>query len=186
MWLIYGNMILISNNGELTLLFLLYNEAYFITDERIGERNKENRMTSTIHIPRLGVGAVIQNENNEILLVLRNRSPEKGTWSIPGGKVDLYEYLESCVIREVKEEVNLDIEVKGLLTTAETIRAEDGEHWVSVIYDTIVRSGEACNMEKDGAIGAVRWFPIDQLPDNLACFTVPAIEKLRERAGLEK
>lgn len=51
-------------------------------------------MTSTINIPRLGVGAVILNSRNEILLVLRNRNPEKGTWSIPGGKVDPYEQLE--------------------------------------------------------------------------------------------
>ncbi|HZG83069.1 MAG TPA: NUDIX domain-containing protein, partial [Brevibacillus sp.] len=60
-------------------------------------------------LPRLGVGAVIKNDQNEILLVLRNRNPEKGTWSIPGGKVDPYENLEDCVIREIKEEVNLEV-----------------------------------------------------------------------------
>lgn len=38
-------------------------------------------------LPRIGVGAVIRNEKNEILLVLRNRDPEKDNWSIPGGKV---------------------------------------------------------------------------------------------------
>jgi 8-oxo-dGTP diphosphatase len=141
-------------------------------------------MTTTIETPRIGVGAVILNEQQEILLVLRNRNPEKDTWSIPGGKVDLFEKLEDCVVREIKEEVNLDIEVKGLLCTAETIRPVDSEHWVSVIYEAVITGGEPCNMEPDGAIGDVRWFSLRQLPANLACFTVPAIEALQKRLNL--
>lgn len=138
-------------------------------------------MTMSNVLPRMGVGAVILNEHKEILLVLRNRNPEKGTWSIPGGKVDPYEQLENCVVREIKEEVNLDVEVKGLLCMAETIRPENAEHWVSSIYEVAVKGGEARNMEPDGAIGDIRWFSLDQLPANMACFTVPAIECLQKR-----
>lgn len=124
---------------------------------------------------------MILNSRNEILLVLRNRNPERGTWSIPGGKVDPYEHMETSVIREVKEEVNLDVKIKGLLCTAETIRPESEEHWVSVIYEVEIMSGEACNREADGAIGDMKWFPLIELPSNLACFTVPAIEQLKKR-----
>jgi mutator protein MutT len=138
-------------------------------------------MTATIGLPRVGVGAVILNKQNEILLVLRNRNPEKDTWSIPGGKVDPYEPLETCVIREIREEVNLDVEIKALLCTAEIILPESTEHWLSVIYEVAVRSGEPINMEADGAIGDVRWFPLHELPSNLASFTVPAIEHLQRR-----
>lgn len=138
-------------------------------------------MSTTIAVPRLGVGAVILNDKNEILLVLRNREPEKDTWSIPGGKVDPYEPMETCVIREIKEEVNLDVEVKALLCTAETIRPERGEHWVSVIYEVAVVSGEARNLEADGAIADMRWFALDELPSNLACFTLPATRQLQSK-----
>ncbi|WP_258960853.1 NUDIX domain-containing protein [Paenibacillus aquistagni] len=131
--------------------------------------------------PRLGVGAVITNDHDQILLVLRNRNPEKGMWSIPGGKVDPYEQLEHCVIREIKEEVNLEIAVKGLLCTAETIRPENEEHWVSVIYETTVVGGEAKNMEEGGAIGDLKWFSLNELPSKLACFTLPAIESIISR-----
>lgn len=79
-------------------------------------------------LPRIGVGAVIMNEANEILLVLRGRQPEKDKWSIPGGKVDLYETLEDTTVREVLEEVGLHIQVKRLLCTAETIDPGRGEH----------------------------------------------------------
>lgn len=74
--------------------------------------------------PRIGVGAVILNERNEVLLVWRNRQPEQYTWSIPGGKVDPYESVETAVIREIKEEVDLDIAIDKLLCTAETIQPE--------------------------------------------------------------
>ncbi|WP_232697525.1 NUDIX domain-containing protein [Brevibacillus daliensis] len=140
-------------------------------------------ITQNTVLPRLGIGAVIFNEQNEILLVLRNRNPERDTWSIPGGKIDPYENLEDCVIREIKEEVNLEVEVKGLLCMAETIRPESEEHWVSAIYEVNVKSGEACNMEPDGAIADMKWFSLDQLPTNLACFTLPAIDHLLNRSN---
>ncbi|MCY9517751.1 NUDIX domain-containing protein [Paenibacillus apiarius] len=129
--------------------------------------------------PRVGVGAVIINDSNEILLVLRARHPEKDTWSIPGGKVDLYETLEDTVVREVMEEVGLQVEVQRLLCTAETIDAGRGDHWISVIYETRAAAGEARNMEEGGALQEVKWFPLNQLPPNLASFTVPAIDALR-------
>lgn len=47
----------------------------------------------------VGVGAIILNENNEILLLLRERPPEAGCWSIPGGKVDLFETIEDSIKR---------------------------------------------------------------------------------------
>ncbi|CAH8768823.1 NUDIX domain-containing protein [Paenibacillus dendritiformis] len=130
-------------------------------------------------LPRIGVGAVILNEANEILLVLRGRQPEKDKWSIPGGKVDLYETLEDTTVREVMEEVGLHIQVKRLLCTAETIDPGRGEHWISVIFETRVVSGEASNREEGGALQDVRWFPLPKLPDNLASFTWPAIQALR-------
>ncbi|SFL69367.1 ADP-ribose pyrophosphatase YjhB, NUDIX family [Paenibacillus sp. 1_12] len=135
-------------------------------------------VTAPLSNPQVGVGAVIRNERNEILLVLRNREPEKDTWSIPGGKLDLFESLEHSVIREIKEEVNLDVDVVGLLCMAETIRPERNEHWISAIYEVNIRGGELRNMEPDGAIGDVQWFALDRLPPKIACFTLPALEQL--------
>lgn len=76
----------------------------------------------------IGVRAVVLNDKNEILLALRWKDPEANKWSIPGGKVELFETLEAATIREVKEEVNLDIEIDKLLCTAETIEKSTCEH----------------------------------------------------------
>ncbi|GGH55569.1 hypothetical protein GCM10008014_25300 [Paenibacillus silvae] len=131
--------------------------------------------------PRIGVGAVILNERGEVLLAWRNRAPEQHTWSIPGGKVDAYETLETAVIREIKEEVNLDIVINDLLCTAETIRPEQQEHWISMLYSTRVIGGEARNMEEGGAVGEIGWFPLHELPAPLASFAIPALEAAKKR-----
>jgi RimJ/RimL family protein N-acetyltransferase/ADP-ribose pyrophosphatase YjhB (NUDIX family) len=130
--------------------------------------------------PRIGVGAVILNERGEVLLAWRNRQPEQHTWSIPGGKVDPYESLEAAVIREIKEEVDLDIAIDSLLCTAETIQPQQKEHWISVLYSTKVIGGHARNLEEDGAIGEIGWFPLYDLPSPLAVFAVPGLEAVKK------
>ena len=54
-------------------------------------------------------------KNNEILLVKRAFEPAKGTWSLPGGFLELGETLNQGASRELKEETNLNGEVVKLL-----------------------------------------------------------------------
>lgn len=59
------------------------------------------------------VAAVIENENGEILIAKRNLNKHQGGhWEFPGGKVEKSETNENAIIREIKEELNIDIEVK--------------------------------------------------------------------------
>lgn len=53
--------------------------------------------------------AIIINDNKELLVTLRKTNPAAGTYDLPGGFVDNNESLENAVIREIKEELNLDI-----------------------------------------------------------------------------
>ncbi len=52
---------------------------------------------------------IIINEKDEILLTVRGIEPHKGKLDLPGGFVDPGESLENAVIREVKEELNLEV-----------------------------------------------------------------------------
>lgn len=58
-----------------------------------------------------GAVAIIENEKGEILL---QRRSDNNLWGIPGGCQELGESFEETIIREIKEETNLDIEEKDL------------------------------------------------------------------------
>ena len=50
------------------------------------------------------------NEKNEVLISLRkNRADYNGYWEYPGGKVEIGETIDQALAREIKEELNLDI-----------------------------------------------------------------------------
>ena len=49
--------------------------------------------------------------NNQIVL-LKN---EREEWELPGGKIELRETVEECLIREIKEELNVDSSIHSLI-----------------------------------------------------------------------
>jgi 8-oxo-dGTP pyrophosphatase MutT (NUDIX family) len=59
-------------------------------------------------------GLIVENDR---VLLIKHREHETGRsyWIIPGGGLDGDESEEECVIREVREETNLDVEVLDLL-----------------------------------------------------------------------
>lgn len=63
----------------------------------------------------LAVSGLVINEEGEWLIVKKKYSGLKGKWSFPAGFVKHDETVDEAVIREVKEETGIDVEVKGLL-----------------------------------------------------------------------
>lgn len=58
---------------------------------------------------------IIENENGEILLVKRKVDPKKGYWDWPGGFIEPNEDLEVSVKREIQEELQVEIEITGIV-----------------------------------------------------------------------
>jgi 8-oxo-dGTP diphosphatase len=125
----------------------------------------------------VGVGAIIFNENKEILLLLRKRPPEAGYWSIPGGKVELFETIEDTIKREVKEELNVETEIIELMGVTNHIVLEEGVHWVAPTFLVRILSGHIKNMEPEKHQD-IKWFPVANLPENITITTQKAIEYL--------
>jgi mutator protein MutT len=63
------------------------------------------------------VVAVIYNEKGELLLTRRKHNPFAGLLDLPGGFVNLHETAENAVIREVKEELNINISEYEFIAT---------------------------------------------------------------------
>ncbi len=63
------------------------------------------------------VAAVIKDENEKILITQRNlKKAQGGLWEFPGGKIEPNETRENAIVREIKEELDIDIEVKSYLS----------------------------------------------------------------------
>ncbi|HET6737358.1 MAG TPA: NUDIX domain-containing protein [Kribbella sp.] len=65
------------------------------------------------------VGALVYDEQHRLLVVRRANEPERGLWSIPGGKVEPGEDDQTAVAREVAEETGLTVVVGGLVGEVE-------------------------------------------------------------------
>jgi len=118
------------------------------------------------YVPRVGVGVLLVDELDRVLLTLRNRPPEAGCWSIVGGKLDFLETLEECAAREAREEVGVEVSIQSLLCVTDHCLPQENQHWVSPAYLAKVRAGQAVNCEPKKTAD-VRWFALDRLPANL-------------------
>ena len=63
------------------------------------------------------VVAAIIKKNNKYLIAQRNRNKHMGLkWEFPGGKVDKNETFEEALSREIKEELNIEINIHKKFT----------------------------------------------------------------------
>ncbi|RLI21545.1 hypothetical protein DRO54_03440 [Candidatus Bathyarchaeota archaeon] len=113
--------------------------------------------------PMIGVGAIII-QNGKILIVRRGSEPGKGKWSVPGGLVELGETVEQTVVREVKEECGLDVEVDELIDVVDSMTFdENGKlkyHFVILDFFVKIKGGEL--RPGNDAKGAL-WVPLEEV-----------------------
>jgi 8-oxo-dGTP diphosphatase len=84
--------------------------------------------------PQLAVSAAIFRDG-KILLVRRARSPAKGVYSLPGGRVEFGESLHAALHREVDEETSLKIEIVGLAGWREVLpETRAGGHYLIMSF----------------------------------------------------
>ena len=75
--------------------------------------------------PQIAVSAAIFRDG-KVLLTRRARSPAKGFYSLPGGRVEFGESLHQALAREIDEETGLDIDIVGLAGWREVLPAAAG------------------------------------------------------------
>ncbi len=111
----------------------------------------------------VGVGAMIQEKDGRILLMKRgeNVRNEAGKWNLPGGAVHFGETLKGAIIREVKEELNVEIEVIQTFETIDHFIPEEKQHWVATIFVCRIVQGELKIMEPEKC-SELRWVTIEE------------------------
>ena len=113
------------------------------------------------------VVAAIIRDGNRILATQRGYGEQKDGWEFPGGKVESNETPEAAIVREIREELNADIEVTGFLTTVEhdypNFHLSMDCFWARLAEGTEMKllEHEAAKWLSIEDINSVDWLPAD-------------------------
>ncbi|MCU5105651.1 (deoxy)nucleoside triphosphate pyrophosphohydrolase [Bacillus cereus] len=120
------------------------------------------------------VGAVIVNNNNEVLCALRSPTMSlPNYWEFPGGKVNKGEEPRDALVREIKEELNCTITVGEQVETVEHEYENLIVHLVT--YKACIKLGIPTDLEHS----ELRWISIKELKKlKWAPADIPTVEGL--------
>ncbi|HIZ76933.1 MAG TPA: 8-oxo-dGTP diphosphatase MutT [Firmicutes bacterium] len=113
------------------------------------------------------VAAAIIIHDNQIFATQRGYGEFKDGWEFPGGKIEEGETPQEALAREIKEELDTEIEVKDFL---ETVEYDYPEFHLSMdCFFCTIKSGELVLKEHEAAkwltaetLDSVDWLPADQ------------------------
>ena len=102
----------------------------------------------------------IIDANDQILIAKRpNKKHLSGFWEFPGGKVEKGENPENALVREVKEELNIDIDNKCIAPLTFSEFNYEKFHLLLLLYVCRRWEGEPMSMEKN----EIKWVKVNTL-----------------------
>lgn len=105
---------------------------------------------------------------DDLILMTKHIYPDKTFWTLPGGGLEAGESFEDAVIREVKEEVNLDVEVVCFLFTRQYSGGEERCYLARPLDDKTPHLGYDPEFnENEQTLTEVKWFPIEEKKNDL-------------------
>ena len=107
---------------------------------------------------------MIWNAAGELVLVRRGHPPKAGEWSIPGGKVEWGETLHQALLREVREETGLAIEIGPQIDTVDLLLRDAAgaltDHYVLIDFSARAVAG---TLYAASDVSMALWVPHDAL-----------------------
>jgi ADP-ribose pyrophosphatase YjhB (NUDIX family) len=114
-----------------------------------------------VNAPEVAVGGVAVHDDR-LLLIRRGHGPAAGTWSVPGGRVQLGETLHEALVREVAEETGLAVIVERFLGWVERMDDATASHFVILDFLVTVLEPDQAPVAGDDALEAA-WVTISDL-----------------------
>lgn len=106
--------------------------------------------------------------------LLLQGEPEGTFWTLPGGRIKSLESSREALLREMREELDTDIQIERLLWISEEffMNGDIAQHQFGFYYLATLPAHSSLSkleriftaVEDDGTPILFRWFPLDQLP----------------------
>lgn len=118
--------------------------------------------------PHSAVAVVIINDAGQFLFVRRQVAPHQGDWDLPGGFVNWGEAPATAIVREVHEELGVDLSITKILDVAHDWYNFNGLNYSvnSIIFQGSI-SGTIVQNEE---IKSLHWLSRRELPDDHLSF----------------
>ncbi len=111
-------------------------------------------MTNAEHFSgKVAVKAMIVNDGK----VLITRSEGDTLWDLPGGRINEGESLEEAISREVKEELGIEIIVKRLLCSEQSLHRKDNKYIMFVTFEATLADPENISFVPSEESEEIRW-----------------------------
>lgn len=117
-----------------------------------------------INSPFTGVAALIVYD--EKILIGERKEKNKICWQLPGGLINLGESPSNAVIREVKEETNLEIEKEQLVAITNNVFCAS-KHTISLIFKAKCKNPTKLLVREPDKCSSWVWVSWDNLPTPL-------------------
>jgi 8-oxo-dGTP pyrophosphatase MutT (NUDIX family) len=108
----------------------------------------------------VGVGALVINDKNEVLVVSERNALIPGSWKLPGGYLERDENLEDAAIREVFEETHIETSLESLVSIRHAHGAGFGCSDLYLVFALKPLSTEIKKCDRE--ISECKWMPIDE------------------------
>lgn len=128
----------------------------------------ERERGSTKEFSGKTVAAIIEYPNSEILLVKRGTVVFLGYWALPGGKVDAGETVEQAVVREVREETGLNVEIVRKIGEYHESGVQDEIEYDYYPTCFLVKRVHGKIRRQEGEIERIKFFDLKEIPERLA------------------
>ena len=128
-------------------------------------------------LPRVGSALLVRDEANRILLGKRNKDPQRGSWVIPGGKIEAFESIAEAAVREIREETGLEVEVQSQFRVYEIIDPPEEHRLVIYSWGTVIEGTPRASDD----LSEIRFFSLEEL-GNVP--VTPLVRRVLEDAGL--
>lgn len=126
------------------------------------------------------VAAILENQKGEVLIAKRKKGKLAGYWEFPGGKIEKGETPEQSLIRELNEEMNIEIEIGDFV--GESVHLYDEVAIRLLAFKGKITGGDIKLADHE----EYAWVDLDDLKKvNLAPADITFIELLENEFGVE-